>query len=90
MIKLKTIVETTVPRRLMNEHDQFSFERGYKLGKKDFIMGNERDIDPDHYPEDFINGYKKGWKEEKRRRWWDDMNARMTDLLGRIGSSRLR
>lgn len=91
MIKLKTIVERSVPRRMMEEEDdQHSFNRGYKLGKKDYIQGYEREINPDHYPEAFVKGYKKGWAEERRKRWWDNLNAKMTDLLGRMGSSRLR
>jgi len=75
---------------LEEDDDDHSFKKGYALGKKDYVQKYERDLDPNHLPEAFIKGYKKGWKEERRKRWWMDANARMTDLLARMGSSRLR
>lgn len=71
-------------------NDEFSFKRGYELGKKDYAKKYERDLDPNYLPPEFLKGYKKGWKEERQKRWWMEMNARMTDLLSRLGSSRLR
>ncbi len=91
MIKLKPIVEHSVPRRMLEgESEDHSFKRGYVMGKKDYATEYERDLDPNHLPPEFIKGYKKGWAEERRKRWWDNLNAKMTDLLGRMGSSRLR
>lgn len=86
MIKLKNFINESVVDENDVEHE---FKNGYKWGKKDYIQGYE-DRDLSHFPESFVKGYKKGWKEERRKRWWDSMNAKMTDLLGRMGSSRLR
>lgn len=88
MIKMKNLVDPPLIKEMAS--DEFSFERGYRMGKKDYIHKHERDLDPNYLPEEFLKGYKKGWKEERRKRWWDEMNAKMTDLLGRMGSSRLR
>lgn len=79
-------------KHFLNEmaSEEFSFERGYKMGKKDAAQKYERDLDPNYLPPEFLSGYKKGWKEERRKRWWDETNSKLTDLLGRLGSSRLR
>ncbi len=86
MIKLKKLVEN-LP---MEADEESEFKRGFLLGRKDYVQKYERDLDPDHLPPAFVKGYKKGWRAERKKRWWDEMNARMTDLLGRMGSSRLR
>lgn len=84
-------MKNLVAESIVKEGDgELEFKRGYLLGKKDYIQKYERDLDPDHLPPEFLKGYKKGWREERKKRWWMEMNAKMTDLLGRMGSSRLR
>ena len=85
---MKNLLDESV---ITQEEDlEHEFKRGYALGKKDYIQKFERDLDPDHLPPAFIKGYRKGWKEERKKRWWMEMNNRMTDLLARMGYSRLR
>jgi hypothetical protein len=88
MIRLKDMIREDMP--LEEEDSTHEFKQGYKLGRQDYIKKYERDLNPEHLPAEFLKGYKKGWKEERRKRWWSEMNARMTDLLARMGSSRLR
>lgn len=83
MIKLKEIVGT-VP--IVEEDTEYEYARGKKLGLKDKLSDTERELDPAHYPPAFIKGYK----ETRYESWWMKMNAKMTDLLARMGSSRLR
>lgn len=87
MVKLKDMIREDMP--LDEEDFEHEFKTGYLMGKRDYIKGFEgREIG--NLPPAFVKGYKKGWKEERKKRWWDKMNARMTDLLARMGSSRLR
>ncbi len=61
---------------------------GYKEGKawgiKDRAKGTYRDIS--YYP----RAFRKGYKETQGESWWDRLNWKMTDILARMGSSRLR
>ena len=82
MIKMKDMLREDMPR----EKEDFEHEakQGYLWGKKDARTGYERDLE--NFPPAFVKGYKKA----KREGWWDRMNSKMTDLLARMGSSRLR
>lgn len=84
MIKLKNLVVIKETQLVGEEDYEHEFKQGYAWGKKDARTGYERDLDD--MPAAFVKGYKKA----KREGWWDRLNDRMTDLLARMGSSRLR
>ena len=57
---------------------------GKKVGRSDMLKDQKRDVSK--YPEAF----QKGYKETARESWWYKINNKMTDMLARLGSSRLR
>lgn len=82
MIKLKDMIREDMP--LEEEDYEHEFKHGYAVGKKDARTGYERDLE--NLPPAFIKGYKKA----KREGWWYKMNDKITDMLARMGSSRLK
>lgn len=90
MIKLKHLIEEGSFESQDTEHE---FRRGIAVAKADYLKGYERDLDPDYLPPAFLKGYKLGWKAARKARgdtWWNRFNDKITDLLARMGSSRLR
>ena len=72
-------------KQLLNESDDaVEYARGKRWGIKDKMTGEFRD--PEHYPPAFMKGYK----ETRTESTWDKLNAKMTDLLGRLGSSLIK
>lgn len=91
MIKLKNMIREVMPleeRESMDAGIEHQYKLGFAQGMKDARTEYERDMEK--FPEAVQRGYKEGYRKEHRKRWWDRMNSRMTDLLGRMGSSRLR
>ena len=64
--------------------EKLGYKEGQMFAAKDKVKGTQRDISP--YP----SAFRRGYKETKGEGWWQKMNAHMTDILGRMGSSRLR
>lgn len=72
-------------KQTLNESDDaLEYARGKKWGVKDKMTGEHRD--PNHYPPAFMKGYNETRTESN----WDKINAKMTDVLGRLGSSMLK
>lgn len=84
MIKLKEILDEVPVSEGDSAHE---YAMGKQWGLKDKLSGTKRELNPAHYPASFIMGYKETRGDEG---WWQKMNSRMTDLLARMGSSRLR
>lgn len=64
--------------------DAWHFANGKKWGLKDKLTDTERDLE--HYPPAFVKGYRL----VRREGWWQKTNDRITDWLGRLGSSNIR
>jgi len=60
------------------------FMSGVYLAMQDKLQRRRRNLS--EYPSDFVRGYQA----VKRTSWWDDINARITQLAADLGSSRLR
>lgn len=67
-----------------NYKEQELFALGVKAARADVLKDVKRDLSK--YPPAFVKGYK----EIARDSWWYKMNNKITDLLARMGSSRLR
>lgn len=60
------------------------FVLGGKAAKADMLKDEKRDLSK--YPPAFVKGYK----QIARDSWWYKMNDKITNMLARMGSSRLR
>lgn len=70
----------------LSQKDQDLFRKGQVLGISDRKSGDIKKLDPKVLPKAYIAGYNSVTK----RSWWDRFNSKMSDYLGRLGSSRLR
>ena len=61
--------------------DAWHFANGKKWGLKDKLTDTERDLE--HYP----TAFAKGYRSVRREGWWQKSNDRLTNWLGRLGSS---
>jgi hypothetical protein len=78
---LKEMITESILQSL-NENDPIYDEKmGRKWGVKDKITGEKRDISK------FSLEWQKGYKQVQREQWWSKLNSKLTDYMGRLGSS---
>lgn len=85
--KLKSIVSEAVLHVLNEADTAHEYAVGKAVGLRDKLAGKKpQRFNPAHYPAAFINGYN----EIQSEGWWQKFNAKITDYLARLGSSRIR
>jgi len=57
------------------------YNKGKAWGVKDRLSGTQRELDK--YPPAFAKGYK----EVQSDSWWNKFNAKLTDMIARLGNS---
>ena len=67
------------------ENDHKWYLVGKQMGKDDKLKGEHRKLRK--YPSEFVRGYLEMNPQES---WYDKMNDKVTDMLARMGSSRLK
>ncbi len=82
--QLKEIITEVVLESLNEEDYEHEANQGRLWGLKDRANGRVRDIST--MPRAFQKAYYKAYKDPL----WQRINNRITDFLGRMGSSRLR
>lgn len=81
---LKHVISEVLLRELNEADTEYEYAQGKKWGMKDLLSDTKRDLS--NFPPAFVKGYK----EIQREGWWQRFNAKLTDYLARMGSSRLR
>ena len=81
---IKEYLTESLLKRLNEEDYEYEEKMGEKWGLRDMLSDTKRDIS--NMPAAWQKGYKKIQRDKK----WAQWNNRITDLLGRMGSSLIR